>query len=575
MTDLQTKPLAPPSVPATPQAELDRALEVLQTHKDEWARLELAETIRVLDEIHAALPAIEERWVAAGMAAKAARPHTLEEGEEQFTLTVIYRTLRFLRQSLVDIQRSGRPRIPGPVKRRPDGRLVARVLPRDWQERLALPRIHAEVWFDADGLDERGLPAQAASYRAPNLPGKVALVLSAGNVASLVPGDFLHKLFVERQVVLLKTNPVNAYLAPLIAEGFAPLIRRGVLQIVHGGAEEGQYLANHPLVDEVHLTGSVRTYEAVVFGPGAEGQARKQAHKPLLEKRFTAELGNVSPVIIVPGPWSPGDLRRQAVKLGDWLVPNAGFNCTTPRMLVNWAGWPQRQSLLEGIARHLEEVPTRKAYYPGAFKAHDRFTAGHPSTQQLGVPQEGQLPWTFIPDLDSGNPEEICFNREAFLGLYAETSLDAADPIAYIKEAVEFANQRLWGTLTASIIVHPKSLKDPRIAAAVDQAIADLHYGTVVVNHWGALSYYAAIAPWGGYRGADAYDIQSGVGTVNNPLMFDQPEKSVLYTPFTLLPDPYKALSKRSYRYFRRDTRYQHSPTLGNFVKVLWAALFS
>ena len=37
-------------------------------------------------------------------------------------------------------------------------------------------------------------------------------------------------------------------------------------------------------------------------------------------------------------------------------------------------------------------------------------------------------------------------------------------------DAVEFANRRLWGTLSATLIVHPQSLKDPQIAAAVDQA---------------------------------------------------------------------------------------------------------
>jgi len=30
------------------------------------------------------------------------------------------------------------------------------------------------------------------------------------------------------------------------------------------------------------------------------------------------------------------------------------------------------------------------------------------------------------------------------------------------------------GTLTASIVVHPASMKDPHVAAAVNQAIADL-----------------------------------------------------------------------------------------------------
>ncbi len=68
------------------------------------------------------------------------------------------------------------------------------------------------------------------------------------------------------------------------------------------------------------------------------------------------------------------------------------------------------------------------------------------------------------------------------------------------------------------------------------------------------------------------YDIQSGVGKVHNPLMFDEAEKSVIYAPFISMPDPYSATAKRSYHYYRQDTRYQHHPSVTNLLKLLWAA---
>jgi hypothetical protein len=185
------------------------------------------------------------------------------------------------------------------------------------------------------------------------------------------------------------------------------------------------------------------------------------------------------------------------------------------------------------------------------------------------------LPWTLVPDLNADDVDEVCFNKEAFLGLFAETALDAGDIVSFIKKAVTFANERLWGTLSASIIVHPNSLKDQGIAAAVDQAIADLRYGSVIINHWGALAYYAMVLPWGGYPGSDMYNIQSGNGVVNNPLMFDGREKSVIYTPFRMVPDPFAATAKRSYHYFRRDTRYQHQPSFANLARLMWAAVRS
>ena len=55
-----------------------------------------------------------------------------------------------------------------------------------------------------------------------------------------------------------------------------------MLRIVDGGADVGQYLTGHPRIDEVHITGSDKTYDAVVFGTGAEGARRKAADEPVL-----------------------------------------------------------------------------------------------------------------------------------------------------------------------------------------------------------------------------------------------------------------------------------------------------
>ncbi|MEX1248178.1 MAG: aldehyde dehydrogenase family protein [Anaerolineales bacterium] len=566
-----TSAITPP--PASSPAELEAALRLLQANKQRWAELPIVERIRILNRIHHDLPRVEQRWVAAGMAAKGSQPATMAEGEEWFSLSVVYRYMRYLRRTLRDIERYGQPRLPGQLCWKAAGEFHVDLLPQNWQDRLALLGIRAEAWINDPYKGD--LPAMAAFYRQEKPQGKVALVLGAGNVASLTAGDFLHKLYVEGQVVLFKTNPVNAYLGDMIAEGFRALVEPGYLQLVHGAAEVGTFLAQHPSVDEVHLTGSDRTYEALAFGPGAEGRGRKARKRPISAKRITAELGNVSPVIVVPGPWSQRDIRKQAAKYGTALVANAGFNCITPRLLIQMKSWPHRQAFNQAIAEYLARIPTRKAYYPGAARLHADFTQQHPQARQLGSPAAGELPWTFIPDVDSSLAEDSCFRREAFLGLFAETAIDAQGAVDFLAKAVQFANQLVWGNLCASIVVHPKSLADPLIAAAVDKAIADLCYGSVVVNHWGALAYYLALAPWGAYPGNEMADIQSGLGKVHNPLMFDEPQKSVLWAPFISLPDPYIATAKRSYKYYRQDTRYQHRPNLPNLLKLLWAAALS
>ncbi len=94
--------------------------------------------------------------------------------------------------------------------------------------------------------------------RLPRGRGKLALVLGAGNVASIAPLDVLHKLFIENQVCLLKLNPVNDYLHDLLAQALAPVIAMDALRIVTGDARAGAWLTTHPAVDEIHITGSPR-----------------------------------------------------------------------------------------------------------------------------------------------------------------------------------------------------------------------------------------------------------------------------------------------------------------------------
>ena len=116
--------------------------------------------------------------------------------------------------------------------------------------------------------------------------GRVALVLGAGNVSSIPALDVLHKLFIEGQVVMLKMNPVNAYVGPILEEAMKPLVDQGYLSIVYGGADVGRELCEHDQVDEIHITGSDRTHDAIVWGEDrAERDRRRQNNEPRLGKR--------------------------------------------------------------------------------------------------------------------------------------------------------------------------------------------------------------------------------------------------------------------------------------------------
>ena len=558
----------------TQRQEIDALLTRLRANKDAWVRLEMRERIELVDQVRRDFIALSDRWVAAEREAKRIAPETLGEAEEWTILATVHRALRTLRESLSEIQEWGQPKIPGPIALRNNGQVVAQTFPLSPWDGLLFRGVTGEVWMEPGVGVENTIANQARAYKEPERCGTVCLVLGAGNASMLPITDALHKLFVELRVVVLKPNPVNAHMGPLIEEGFRTLIERGFLAVVYGGAEVGAYLSSHPDVEDLHLTGSDKTFEAIVFGTGAEGQKRKSERSPLLDKRFTGELGNVSPVIIVPGPWTPDDVEEQAKHLATWLVINAGFACLTPRVLIQHSSWTQRRPLLNAVGRLLGRVPPRYAYYPGAHDRHAEFLREHPEASLFGTGGADRLPWTLISDVNPENTDDICFTREAFCGLFAETGLDAPSAASFIEQAVDFANETLWGTLCATIIVHPKSLREPDVAAAVDRAVSNLRYGTVSLNMLAYYSGYFMGSPWGGAPGQDIYDVQSGIGATINMLMFDRPQKSVVKAPFRRL-DPLTVRSKRPVEFGRKLAAFEAYPSWKKLPGLFWTALRS
>jgi acyl-CoA reductase-like NAD-dependent aldehyde dehydrogenase len=561
------------TVATTTYPRLDAAVTDLQARKGAWTAVSVQERIAILEELTRTCAAVAERWAAACIEAEGLDPEGGRAEEVLVGPYFVVRGLRLLRLALADVARHGRPRIPGSVRTLPSGQVAARIFPYDVWDRILYAGFTADVWMQP-GVTAESLPStQAVAYHAEERRGGVALVLGGGNVSSIGPLDALYKLFVEDRVVLLKMHPINAYLGPLLEEGMKALVDRGFLRVVDGGAAEGAYLCAHPGVDEIHITGSDRTYEAIVYGPGEEGRRRKERREPLLAKPVSAELGNVSPVIVVPGPagaWSAADLRYQAENLVTMLVNNAGFNCNATRVIVQHAASPEREPLLAAMRDALRQAPLRRAWYPGAADRWGAFTTAHPEAERFGehIKEKtgDQLPWTLIHGLDPERREDICFTTEAFCGVFAETPLPAASVPEYLERAVAFANDTLWGTLNVTLIVHPAALRDPAVARAVEKAITDLRYGTVAVNQWAALGYGLGITPWGAFPGHPPHDIQSGTGIVHNTLMFDRPEKNVIRAPFRVAPKPlWFATHKTAHRLTPKLVDFEADPS---FLKL-------
>jgi acyl-CoA reductase-like NAD-dependent aldehyde dehydrogenase len=525
--------------PSSSQSQIDAAIARLREGAKSLANLSLDQRIVLVNSLQGGFLRVGKGMVEAGCRAKGITLGTTQEAEEWSTGPWgVVRQLRLIRESLTALKRSGETPI-GPVARTIDGRLTVRLFPGNSIDRMLFKGITAEVRMQAGVTEESLERDRARFYRQPDHDGRVLLVLGAGNIAAIAPMDVISKMFNEGKVVLLKMNPVNAYLGPYIEEAFAGAIKQNFLAVVYGGADEGRYLVYHRDIDEVHITGSDKTHDNIVWGPpGPEREMRMQRQEPLLKKPITSELGNVSPVIVVPGPYSDRELRFQAQDAATSFLMNASFMCCAAKMLVLPEGWAGSDAFVEGMRETCIKVPPRRAYYPGAEDRWLKLTTGRKRIQHLGNAMPGSLPWTFISGLDPNARDEPLYTQEPFCSVISETRLGCTDPVQFLEQAVEFCNDKLWGTLNANLIVHPQSLKDPRINQAVERAIAKLRYGVIALNAFIGMPFVFAAPPWGAYPGSTPYDIQSGSGFVHNTSMLEGVEKTVFRAPLTTFPKP-------------------------------------
>jgi len=514
-----------------PTEDVSRKVWQLRENAERFAREPALKKLGWLYQIRDRVSRLAERWVRTSCEHMRVDFDSCVAGEYWITGPgATLRMLRLLSLSLADIQRGGAPQLPSKPRRLDNGQLCVQVFPGSLYDRGLLPGVKAEVRLDAT-LPGDDVP-QAGFYQLARPAGRVALVLGAGNVSSIPALDVLHKLFVEGQVVILKMNPVNAYLGPIFEEAMKPLIDQGYLAIVYGGADVGKELCEHEQIDEIHITGSDRTHDAIVWGEEkSERDRRRQRNEPKLQKRITSELGNVTPVAVVPGPYSERQLEAMAECIAAMVTHNASFNCIAAKMLVLPRGWAPAQRLLGAIEQVFARVPSRHAYYPGAHERYHVLTREMTNVRTFGEAADGKLPWTIVRGLDERDKGALHFRMEPFCSIISVVELDETDPGAFLDRATSFCNDTLWGTLNAMLFVHPSQLADSALGAEVETAVRRLRYGAVAINQWSAVAYQLVSPPWGGHPSSSLLDVQSGRGWAHNALMLEGIEKTVLTGP--------------------------------------------
>ena len=514
------------------QAELDSAILKLKQGAQSLQAMSLKQRHQLVDSCAANIPEFAQQWVEVACNAKQVPlTHTAAAEEILAGPATLLRYLRLLSRLFQDVEKIGTPQLPNPPHCNQIGRTCVPILPvRSLFDSLIFRGLTAEVWMNPEH-DGQDLFAELPSNKNSLGNGKIAGILGAGNVSAIPATDMLYKIFHDGEVVLLKLNPVNEYLYSTFSSVFAPLIESQLLYIIRGGNEVGKAIVQHPEIDSLHVTGSHHTHDAIVWGANAEERADRIANNtPLVNKPITSELGNVTPWIVVPGNYTNRQLQSQAEHIAASIVNNASFNCVATKMIVTSSDWPQRSDFLARIETLLKKIPPRYSYYPGARERFERANAG-------GVMPNSstQLPWTLIQNTTPESAEHL-FQEESFVCVCAETMLPGRDPVEFLNSAVEFANEKLFGTLCATITV-PKAFEQQE-KFALEKSIAKLRYGSVCVNQWAGVVYGLMTPPWGGHPSSNLESPQSGIGHVHNTFCIKNFEKTVLRGPLCSHPKP-------------------------------------
>lgn len=517
-----------PAPPADVRAALDAAIGELERGSRVWAALTLDQRARLMERLHVSIAAAAEEWADIAASSKGLAPGHPLRGEEW--LSGPYAALVGVdayRSTLQSLACGESPLAKVRTDAAPGGRVRAHVFPLAPVDGLLLSGYTGEVWFEPGVTDTQVRREAGLGQRTPTVSGGVGLVLGAGNVTSIPVLDVMYELLAHNRVALLKVNPTQDALVPVFERAFAPLVEPGFLRIVRGAGDVGAYLTAHAGIAHVHITGAAPTFDTIVWGTGDDGDQRRRDDRPRLDKPITAELGGVSPIIVVPGEWSETDLAYQAEHVVTMRLYNSGHNCIAGQVVVLSEEWPQREAFLEALRTAYEAAPPRPVWYPRSDAKLEAAASGYPGATWWADGTRA------LVEIGPGDDATALETTEYFAPVLGVVSLPGNGQ-EFLDAAVAHANGELAGTLGANVLIDPET--QAALGEGFERAIADLRYGTVSINSWTAFGFLTPTLTWGGFPGATLQQVESGIGVVHNALLLDRVERSVTRGPFRPFP---------------------------------------
>ena len=536
-----------PSLDDDVRANLDSALDDLMVGATVWSHLTLSQRVAVLDSLHTTVSAVAEEWATTAAGSKQLEPGHPLSGEEWLSgpyATIV--SLAAYRETLQRLVTGKNPLAGIATEAAPGDRLRAQVFPTTAADGMLLSGYTGELWFTPGTTDAEIRRSAGLGQLQPAVSGGVGLVLGAGNVTSIPVLDVLYELLAHNRVVILKVNPTQDALVPVYERALAPLIEPGFLRIVRGGGEVGAFLTQDERVAHVHITGAAPTFDAIVWGPShgtpavkAATTRRRRENRPLLTKPITAELGGVSPIIVVPGAWSEADLTYHAEHIATMRLQNSGHNCIAGQVVIMSQDWAQRDDFLDALERAFRDAPARPVWYPRSDEKLASAAADFPAAAWCADNTR------VLVVTDDADEQRALETTEYFAPVLGVVELPGNGQ-EFFDAAVRHSNEKLTGTLGANVLIDP--ITQAALGDAFESAIADLRYGTIAINTWTAFGFLTPTLSWGGFPGATLDDVESGIGIVHNAFLLDHIERSVVRGPFRPFPrsfDPRSLVASR------------------------------
>lgn len=572
---------APTNLSDETRSRIDSAIGELAEGSRTWSSLTVNQRATLFRAVRSSVAAVAEEWATSAAESKGLGATHALRGEEW--LGGPYSTLGALDayvETLTRLAHGTNPLEGVRIDRAPGGRTRIHAFPLTGVDKALLAGFSGEVWLEPGSTPRSARATAGLAQRTPSVSGGVGLVLGAGNVTAIPILDVLYELLAHNSTALLKVNPTQDALVPIYKRALAPLIEPGFVRILRGGPAVGEYLTAHDAFAHVHITGSAATFDTIVWGATSGGAAtatkrRRRENRPKLKKPITAELGGVSPIIIVPGEWTDADITFQAEHVATMRLQNSGHNCIAGQVVIVSSDWPQADAFRAALRGAYAKAPERPVWYPGADARMQQAESDYPDALALGD--------RILVEPRDGEDATALETTEYFAPVLGVVELPGTGQ-TFLDAAVAHANDRLQGTLGANVLIDPATEK--ALGSGFERALADLRYGSIAVNAWTAFGFITPTLTWGAYPGGTLQDVGSGIGVVHNALLLDNVERSVVRGPFrpfprslrggrfTVLPKPPWFVSARTGAAVSEGlTRFRATGSIGILAKTLLQAL--